>query len=106
MIDDRLVDGHIGAAGQIGHLPVTASGPLCERGHRGCARSYLSSSAMVTQAAVALQRPDLTYDELISLAEQGDKRRLPGGPRRRLRARHAHRPDHRDHRTQQGDHLR
>jgi predicted NBD/HSP70 family sugar kinase len=73
VIDDRLVDGHIGAAGHIGHLPVTASGPLCERGHRGCARSYLSSSAMVTQAAMALQRPDLTYDELLSLAEQGDK---------------------------------
>jgi predicted NBD/HSP70 family sugar kinase len=73
VIDDRLVDGNIGAAGHIGHLPVTASGPLCERGHRGCARSYLSSSAMVTQAAMALHRPDLTYDELVSLAEQGDK---------------------------------
>jgi predicted NBD/HSP70 family sugar kinase len=73
VIDDRLVDGHIGAAGHIGHLPVTASGPLCERGHRGCARSYLSSSAMVTQAAMALQRPDLTYDELLALAEQGNK---------------------------------
>jgi predicted NBD/HSP70 family sugar kinase len=66
VIDDQLVDGHIGAAGQVGHLPVTASGPLCERGHRGCVRSYLSSSAMVTQAAGALQRPDLSYDEVIS----------------------------------------
>jgi len=72
VIDDRLVDGNIGAAGQIGHLPVTASGPLCERGHRGCARSYLSSSAMVSQAALALHRPALTYDKLLSLAEQGD----------------------------------
>jgi len=73
VINDRLVDGNIGAAGQIGHLPVTPSGPLCERGHRGCARSYLSSSAMVAQAAMTLHRPDLTYDELVSLAEQGDK---------------------------------
>jgi predicted NBD/HSP70 family sugar kinase len=72
VIDDRLVDGNIGAAGQVGHLPVTASGPLCERGHRGCARSYLSSSAMVSQAALALHRTDLSYDELLSLAEQGD----------------------------------
>jgi len=73
VIDDRLVDGNIGAAGQVGHLPVTASGPLCERGHRGCARSFLASSAMVTQAAGALNRPDLTYDELLSLAERGDR---------------------------------
>jgi predicted NBD/HSP70 family sugar kinase len=28
---------------------------------------------MVTQAAMALNRSDLTYDELLSLAEQGDK---------------------------------
>ncbi|MEP6563196.1 MAG: ROK family transcriptional regulator [Nakamurella sp.] len=73
VIDDRLVDGNIGGAGHIGHLPVTASGPLCERGHRGCARSYLSSSAMVGQAAMALHRPDLTYDELVSLAKLQDR---------------------------------
>ena len=37
----------------------------------------------------ALQRPDLTYDELMALAETGGHGRLPGGPRRRLRTRHA-----------------
>lgn len=73
VINDRLVDGTIGAAGQIGHLPITAAGPLCERGHRGCARSYLSSTAMVSQAATVLQRPDLDYAELVSLAEQGNR---------------------------------
>jgi len=70
--DDRLMDGHAGGAGQIGHLPVTASGPLCEKGHRGCVRSYLSSTLMVTQVAIALGRPDLTYDQLIGLVEAGD----------------------------------
>lgn len=73
VIDDRLVDGNIGAAGQVGHLPVTASGPLCERGHRGCARSFLSSNAMVAQASGILGRPDLTYDELVSMAKNGDR---------------------------------
>ena len=72
VIDDRLVNGHLGASGQVGHLPVTASGPLCERGHRGCVRSYLSSSAMVSQAAGVLRRPGLTYEELLTLARQGD----------------------------------
>ena len=70
VIGDRLVDGTGGAAGQIGHLPVTASGPLCERGHRGCARSYLAAPLMVAQAAAALGRPDLTYDELLTLGSQ------------------------------------
>ena len=36
VVDDRLVDGANGGSGQIGHLPVTAWGALCERGHRGC----------------------------------------------------------------------
>ena len=61
-----------GGAGQIGHLPVTASGPLCEKGHRGCVRSYLSSTLMVRQVATALGRPELTYDQLIELAAAGD----------------------------------
>lgn len=73
VIGDRLVDGNTGGAGQIGHLPITPSGPLCERGHRGCARSYLASSAMVGQASMALHRPDLTYAELVSLAHQGER---------------------------------
>lgn len=70
VIGDRLVGGAGGAAGQIGHLPITASGPLCERGHRGCARSYLAAPLMVGQAAAALGRPDLTYDELLTLGSQ------------------------------------
>lgn len=72
VIGDRLVDGRSGAAGQVGHLPVTDSGPLCERGHRGCVRSYLASSLMVAQGATALGHPDLTYQGLIGLAADGD----------------------------------
>lgn len=36
VIDDRLVDGASDGCGQIGHLPVSEWGLLCERGHRGC----------------------------------------------------------------------
>ena len=73
VVNDRLVNGHLGGAGHMGHVPVTASGPLCESGHRGCARAYLASSLMLAQAAGVLRRPDLTYDELVRLAAQGDK---------------------------------
>lgn len=73
VVDDHLVNGYLGGAGHLGHLPVTASGPLCESGHRGCARAYLSSSSMVAQAAGILGRPDLTYDGLVNLAERGDR---------------------------------
>ena len=72
VVDDRLVDGIGGGGGQIGHLPVTDNGPLCERGHRGCVRAYLSSVAMLQQAGDALGRPDLTWDGLLELGSSGN----------------------------------
>ncbi|MFC7102496.1 ROK family protein [Nonomuraea rubra] len=43
VIGDRLVTGRSGATGLVGHLQIDDRGPLCERGHRGCARAYASS---------------------------------------------------------------
>jgi predicted NBD/HSP70 family sugar kinase len=71
VVDDRLIDGAAGGSGQIGHLPVTEWGPLCERGHRGCVRSYLSSTAIVGQVSTALGR-DVTYADVLSLAAGGN----------------------------------
>ena len=71
VVDDRLVDGASGGSGQIGHLPVTEWGPLCERGHRGCVRSYLSSTSIVGQVSSALGR-DVGYDEVLTLAARGN----------------------------------
>jgi predicted NBD/HSP70 family sugar kinase len=71
VVDDRLVDGASGGSGQIGHLPVTEWGPLCERGHRGCVRSYLSSTSIVGQVSTALGR-DVGYDEVLTLAARGN----------------------------------
>ena len=70
VVDDRLVDGNIGASGQIGHLPVTDNGPLCERGHRGCVRSYLASTLMLAQASTVLARA-VDWNELLELGRSG-----------------------------------
>ena len=67
VMGDRLVDGSGGGSGQIGHLPVTEWGPLCERGHRGCVRSYLSTNAIVGQVSNAVGR-NVTYQEVLDLA--------------------------------------
>ena len=83
VVDDQLVDGIGGASGQIGHLPVTDNGPLCERGHRGCVRSYLSSGIMLRHAASGLARPDLTWDGLLELGSLGQS----GGPQSARRGR-------------------
>lgn len=73
VIDHRLVEGRAGSSGQVGHLPITSSGPLCERGHRGCVRSYLASSAIVSQVASGTGRQDLSYSDVLRLAAEGDR---------------------------------
>jgi len=69
--DDRLVHGVNGGSGHVGHIPVTPGGPLCERGHRGCVRSYLSSASIVSQVSVALGRA-VGYEEVLTLAITGN----------------------------------
>lgn len=71
VVNDRLVDGINGGSGQVGHLPISDSGPLCERGHRGCARSFLTSSSITRQVSTTLGRP-VDYTQVLELAEAGE----------------------------------
>jgi predicted NBD/HSP70 family sugar kinase len=46
VLDGRLRRGDHGAAGEIGHVPVDPSGPLCSCGQRGCLETVASGSAL------------------------------------------------------------
>ncbi|PJJ72938.1 putative NBD/HSP70 family sugar kinase [Diaminobutyricimonas aerilata] len=67
VIDDRLVTGHHGRAGSLDHLPIDPAGPICGRGHRGCASAVLPSPAIVD----ALRMPGLDYPGVVALARDG-----------------------------------
>ncbi|MDR7419092.1 MAG: ROK family protein [Armatimonadota bacterium] len=54
--DGRLVRGHLGGAGRIGHLSVEAGGRPCWCGARGCVEQYASGSAVAREAQAALDR--------------------------------------------------
>lgn len=71
VVNDRLVDGINGGSGQVGHLPISDGGPICERGHRGCARSYLASSSITRQVSATLGRP-VDYAQVLELAAAGE----------------------------------
>lgn len=45
--DGELVRGAHGRPGRIGHLPVTADGPRCDRGHIGCVSAYATVPAIL-----------------------------------------------------------
>ncbi len=57
--------------GLVGHWPLDPLGPLCTKGHRGCAESMLTTPAITRSISEALGR-EVTWDEVISLAESED----------------------------------
>ena len=68
--DDIVLDDDSGI-GLVGHWPLDPFGPLCPAGHRGCARSVLTQSAVSSAMSLALDRA-VTYDEALDLAMSGE----------------------------------
>lgn len=68
VLGDRLVPTLVRP---ISHLPVDPHGPLCPLGHRGCLTAYVTTGSMSAAVAQGHGRP-VTYDEVLTLAEDGD----------------------------------
>ncbi|WP_291798417.1 ROK family transcriptional regulator [Cellulomonas sp.] len=63
--------GHLGIAGEIGHSPISDTGPLCRCGNRGCLEMAASTSTMID----LLDRgrgPRMTTDDIVRQALAGD----------------------------------
>ena len=56
IIDNNLLTGVNGAAGEIGHMVIEHSGVVCACGRIGCFEQYASASALVRQTKDALIR--------------------------------------------------
>jgi glucokinase len=72
VLDGRLYRGAHGMAGEIGHVPLDATGPRCRCGAYGCLEVYAAGPAIAAQAAAALPAgaaPDTS--EVYALAAQG-----------------------------------
>lgn len=67
----QVVQSDDAGLGLIGHWPVDPYGPLCDAGHRGCASTVLTQSAIGGAVSEALHRP-VSYDEALDLAAAGD----------------------------------
>lgn len=46
----RLLTGYAGAAGEVGHLCLSADGPACHCGSQGCAEVYIGDAALLVAA--------------------------------------------------------
>jgi predicted NBD/HSP70 family sugar kinase len=70
VLEDRLFHGSGGTAGEIGHLTLDESGPVCRCGSRGCLEAYTSTVAL--QAMMHTQLPGAGVDEIVAAAREGN----------------------------------
>lgn len=77
----KLVTGHKGVAGEIGHMSIEHDGPLCSCGNRGCFRLYATMPAFVRKTREGLgEHPEsclnalenISSDDIFRGAESGD----------------------------------
>jgi len=75
--EGRIMHGWHGIAGEVGHLSMDPSGPVCRCGNRGCLETLISTGHLVDQAKDAHRGfggpgiPD-SIDDLIASARSGD----------------------------------
>lgn len=65
-----------GGAGEIGHLPVVAEGPVCACGNRGCLEAFISESSLIAAARRGGLNRVRTMSDLRAAASRGDARAL------------------------------
>ncbi|UCF96260.1 MAG: ROK family transcriptional regulator [Spirochaetaceae bacterium] len=87
IINGRLYLGMHSAAGELGHMSVASSGPICHCGNRGCLRTLASESAIETNAIRIMktgvktllkshpetERPAITAQDVVDASSRGDQ---------------------------------
>jgi predicted NBD/HSP70 family sugar kinase len=74
VVDRAIYRGAHGGAGEIGHIPVTLDGPVCQCGATGCMEAYIGSPGLVRDARRdGVIGPRGTIDTLQRAADSGDE---------------------------------
>ncbi|MFJ8751695.1 ROK family protein [Streptomyces sp. NPDC102441] len=71
VIDGRIYRGPGGTAGEIGHITLDESGPVCRCGNRGCLETF-TAARYVLPLLKPSHGPDLTMERMVQLAREGD----------------------------------
>ena len=82
-IDGKLLRGANNIAGEFGHVPLNASGPICSCGRRGCWEAYVSNRAIIARYLGAdpswpgpPKETSPTVPEIIARGRAGESRAL------------------------------
>lgn len=71
VMDGRIYRGPGGTAGEIGHITLDESGPVCRCGNRGCLETF-TAARYVLELLRGSHGPDLTLARMVQLAREGD----------------------------------
>ncbi|MEV8451542.1 ROK family transcriptional regulator [Streptomyces sp. NPDC052095] len=71
VIDGRIYRGPGGTAGEIGHITLDESGPVCRCGNRGCLETF-TAARYVLPLLQPSHGTDLTMERVVQLAREGD----------------------------------
>ncbi len=82
-IDGKLLRGAHNVAGEFGHVPLDADGPLCSCGQRGCWEAYVSKRALIARYVGtdpswpgSAEPTAVTIEGIIARARAGDPHAL------------------------------
>jgi predicted NBD/HSP70 family sugar kinase len=86
VVNGQVLRGVRNTAGEFGHVPLSADGPSCYCGARGCLESYASNLATVLRylgqpfsaatAAELVASSGITIDDVIARAHAGDRKAI------------------------------
>lgn len=71
VINGQIYRGPGGTAGEIGHITLDESGPVCRCGNRGCLETF-AAARYVLPLLQGSHGPELTMDRVVQLAREGD----------------------------------
>lgn len=74
IVNGRVLHGHLGMAGELGHLTVVPNGNPCGCGNRGCVEKHASATAIAAMAKLIGLGHDLTSEDVFKLAVEGNDR--------------------------------
>ncbi|MGW0364805.1 ROK family transcriptional regulator [Streptomyces sp. NPDC002990] len=71
VINGQIYRGPGGTAGEIGHITLDESGPVCRCGNRGCLETF-AAARYVLPLLQGTHGPELTMERVVELARAGD----------------------------------
>jgi glucokinase-like ROK family protein len=71
VISGQIYRGPGGTAGEIGHITLDESGPVCRCGNRGCLETF-AAARHVLPLLSSSHGPDITMPRVVQLAREGD----------------------------------